>query len=116
MFTLEPKISKLARWINTSELAKNNQFWCFSFSAAIGFSKELNNSVLNEGCCFVGGFLVGWYFLDMTFLFHKVEYLISMKWDLHLQSFSCRLQDTVMMQKYIFKQKNCNVVLLKYCK
>lgn len=62
ILALEPKISELARWINTSELAKNNQYWCFSFSAAIGFSKELSNSVLNEGCCFVGGFLVGWFF------------------------------------------------------
>lgn len=56
IFALEPIISKLARWINTSELAKTNQYWCFSFSAAIGFSKEWSNSVLNEGFCFVGGF------------------------------------------------------------
>lgn len=64
VLALECKISKLARWINTSELAKkNNQCWCFSFSAAIGFSKELSNSVLNEGCCFVGGFFGGLVFV-----------------------------------------------------
>jgi len=35
---------------------------------------------------------------------------MSMKWHLHLEGFSCRLQNTIMMQKYNLKKKEFTVV------
>lgn len=75
IFALELQISKVAKWINNSNNEQNViSIGFFSFAAAIGFSKELNNSVLNKG----GGLFWFGYDLSVTYgLLIPVEHQVG---------------------------------------